>query len=833
MDEDLNIAASKIQNAYRGRRNYRILRKKLKDNIVKLPDKDKGGFVYRNKRTGVVSTVKPLWLGKDDIEAAKQYVAPIGYDPGTCDDDGYALVITVNSFLSDKLTGIGHGTDSDHEAIEKLLSHNFICKLKADNIIELKDPSCDVFVSAMERLRKMCTKTSFLFVYISTHIVTIKGGDYRGIGRKRENTYFCMRDTDWSSTPEAKASAVSMTKFIKLLQSIACERKTVALHYAHSPAPPISTFKTRILYPPSDFLIRLAKLGKCVVIGSCNIGTPVSVLVKHTYDPVKAVMEATQGKKRRRTIAKGKPAKANGNLTQSTSTAAVAKTPAPEQTAGKLGTVHKKNERKNSEVVSADVDTKQQTFTDRERQFELDTTQEFYKDWGVEEPPPLSFAKSACPEPPQPSWTMDKVNGMKVEAPSGRATFRYRLKVFGWAVRRTVGPPANLLRRVAHSLLARPAVVSPKQHCYSSKTASRFGSALQAALRGGASNPENPYVTAQAVFECIKTHLLAKTAEDGLRQCPVMVLPPKCHRFAGNPVCFRCGPPGAPNRPYAVSVGNDRVELAWTNQKFEGVPPARYRILMRYSQSRNFADWTPIPYPSDLTKRTFTVRSLPSGVQVQFKVQGFNSGGWGKPSQASEPLCPGEKLMPIDDKVKWHRLNTGGPLAIVARLDSFPLHRHEYVTGLRLLVSLAQKSNGFQRENVQIKVAKVAIHSLETFFADPDLCATAVLLLGYSLRGPNYDLVKTFLEEEDIADKMRGLVDAFRNESKVIGAVTWLRAVMEEIDPIPALVIVEPPKKRRTPEEDELEEGDGAAGDEGDDSTVKTDGSSLVSSAKR
>jgi len=215
--------------------------------------------------------------------------------------------------------------------------------------------------------------------------------------------------------------------------------------------------------------------------------------------------------------------------------------------------------------------------------------------------------------------------------------------------------------------------------------------------------------------------------------------------------------------------------------------------------------------------------------QVQFKVQGCNSGGWGKLSLASDEICPGEKLMPMDDKLKWVRLNTGGPLAVVARLNSFPLQKHEFDTGLRMLVTFAQRSNGFQRENMQLQVARVAVHALETFFADSDLCAKAVMLLGYSLRGPNFDLVRTYLIEEEIADKVRSLVETFRNESRVVGAVTWLRGAMaDDIEPIPALVIVQPPKKRRDPEEDELE-----GAEDGDDSTVKTDGTASLMSAKR
>lgn len=100
-----------------------------------------------------------------------------------------------------------------------------------------------------------------------------------------------------------------------------------------------------------------------------------------------------------------------------------------------------------------------------------------------------------------------------------------------------------------------------------------FGRALVNALRGGACKPENKTVSALDLFKYIhpfmqkaverinlqsaaeykpptENDLQASAPPVAVYQTPVMFVPTGMRELAKNPICFKCDPPAAPDKPY-------------------------------------------------------------------------------------------------------------------------------------------------------------------------------------------------------------------------------------------------------------------------------------------
>ena len=365
-----------------------------------------------------------------------------------------------------------------------------------------------------------------------------------------------------------------------------------------------------------------------------------------------------------------------------------------------------------------------------------------------------------------------------------------------------------------------------------------FGKALCDALLGGASTPDDPFVTAQAIYDYIRISIIEKcnVLSTGDVQTPVICVPPNFSGAASNPVCYRCGPPATPFRPYGEVIGDTYVLLRWRNQPFEGIPPTKYRISVRLN-TRNFSNWRPLPYQTgDIVDTKFTVRRLPAGVSVQFRVEAFNSGGWSKPSEPSVVMCPGESVVPLSVQDKWKKIVHGGPLCIIDTLNQFSSHRHEYLTGLRLLISFAQKGNGFRRENIQLKAAMVAIHAMKTFEMDADINSLAIALIGYCICKDevrseiNNDAnrkVRNYCLHQDMTEMIADLLEKFRSDGKVLGAIQWLRSAFpHDIPPIP-------PKARPITKLEDVSDGEEEEKNEDDDVSYINDVPSVLQDLKQ
>jgi hypothetical protein len=284
-EEIQDEAARYIQTAFRAKMARNLLKSLIRQNYVKLKDRQTNIYYYKNKTTGETNVMKPKILKEDDLPSPRDFQAPINYDPGYVDEKGFAILIHCSKFTSEKIPNFSHQIDADQKIFEHLLSHDFICKYRPENVFSLKDPSIQTVKDTIERIRRVITKKSYLFIYICTHVVTL----HPSSKISSDHCFFCFRETNWKSTNQAALTSLSLTDFSKMIVSLGCDQKVVAVNYAHVEPSRKSFFKTRYLYPPPDCLTRLADLCNCTVIGSCNIGTSIPEMKAHTPQPAQVL----------------------------------------------------------------------------------------------------------------------------------------------------------------------------------------------------------------------------------------------------------------------------------------------------------------------------------------------------------------------------------------------------------------------------------------------------------------------------------------------------------------------------------------------------------------
>ena len=235
-------------------------------------------------------------------------------------------------------------------------------------------------------------------------------------------------------------------------------------------------------------------------------------------------------------------------------------------------------------------------------------------------------------------------------------------------------PVSNFFKKHYRKAMRR-ILSAPCQHALSlpEEEYSVFNTVLFDALRGGAHKEHKKTVTVKSVYEYLVEHMpkvfeayklkemkereeriaerMASAEEKGLdyleaeedseellqhklglHQAAAFYVPKKNLRAQRNPICLRCGPPAAPDKPYVIRKGTNEVSLEWYNPDFDGVPPHKYDIEVR-SKTRVYKTWRKVKTPASVTKTSYTVRELPSGVACQFRIRAFNNGGWSKYSQ--------------------------------------------------------------------------------------------------------------------------------------------------------------------------------------------------------
>lgn len=219
-------------------------------------------------------------------------------------DQKYTICSTCNNFPLGNWASIsGETSENDHNLIDSTLTHSFICRLTSSNVFSLKNPTLSDFTTTLASLKRQCRSDSFVFIYLSTHIVRVDGGsketkkketiksppssqikkkDASESPPKRENAYIAFHDSVWGKPAEVTASCFSLSAFIAFINSLPTMRRTVLLHCAHAPKAKQLFSGPKSIYPPENLFTRLARESNAAVIGSCVIGTRVDELIKHT-----------------------------------------------------------------------------------------------------------------------------------------------------------------------------------------------------------------------------------------------------------------------------------------------------------------------------------------------------------------------------------------------------------------------------------------------------------------------------------------------------------------------------------------------------------------------
>lgn len=233
-----------------------------------------------------------------------------------------------------------------------------------------------------------------------------------------------------------------------------------------------------------------------------------------------------------------------------------------------------------------------------------------------------------------------------------------------------------------------------------------------------------------------------------------------------------------------VKVGNNTVLLEWYNPPFSGVQPTKYKIYMK-NKSRNFNNWNEVYYSGDIMKTLFLVRDLPMGVSCQFKVQAWNSGGWGELSEETIFVTPGEETEHVSFETRWKRLQQGGLLAVLDHLELSTADCEEMRKGLHMIVNYGQNSVGFKNARISMRVAQLAIKCIRTFVLDADVLSLSFITLGWCIRGKAERKARQLCIELGIVELVEESIKTFRNDGKVMNGIAWLRGTMMKYLTIP------------------------------------------------
>jgi len=272
--EEEVAAVIKIQCLARKRQAWLRVMILVRQTYVKVLDRLNNEYKYKNKMTGAVDFDKPRLLGKKDLPEPRTFVCPMDYDPGdTYGVDGFAFVVTCSEFSSDKLPEIGLPAVNDHKEITDLFSHEFITKMRGENVVSLHNPSRKEFMNGLETLEKVVQANGFLVVYICTHFMTLWGAPEKQLGsRDNVHTYIATNDTDYRQVDAVARTSISLNTLIAGINKCRTNRRVVIANYGHQKYTPPSLLGSKILYPHHNMLTALATHANCAVIGSCSMG---------------------------------------------------------------------------------------------------------------------------------------------------------------------------------------------------------------------------------------------------------------------------------------------------------------------------------------------------------------------------------------------------------------------------------------------------------------------------------------------------------------------------------------------------------------------------------
>jgi hypothetical protein len=148
---------------------------------------------------------------------------------------------------------------------------------------------------------------------------------------------------------------------------------------------------------------------------------------------------------------------------------------------------------------------------------------------------------------------------------------------------------------------------------------------------------------------------------------------------------------------------------------------------------------------SPIVEKSYRVVHLAGGIPIAFKVAAWNSGGWGDASPPTEFVIPGGDSVIPQVQDEYSKLQHGGVYSVLLRLEAVGHLLHEAMTGMRLLVALLSKSNGFKRLVFATRAVAVAVSALRMHSLDVDVCAAALQVIAWACK--SYSQVTTQLRE--------------------------------------------------------------------------------------
>lgn len=274
-------AAHAIQCAYRCYLARLEAQDRFRSQYRKVIDPETHELLFQNKKdNGCTHHLPHFFYNTGGFPTPPELNASANYSPGTENTGrGYALLITNTQYALGEWTPVPIELETDHDHLYNVLTHEYIGRLRPENVISLKNPTCTEVVDAFKQARKLCRNNGFLFIYIASHIVTVINKEKKEF--KDEDAYFAFRDTTWGKAMEIIESSIALKNFATMINSIKCKTKTMCINYALTPYVPSVAYSAKTMYPPANFHRRLVDLCNCPVIGSCAIGENITEYMKY------------------------------------------------------------------------------------------------------------------------------------------------------------------------------------------------------------------------------------------------------------------------------------------------------------------------------------------------------------------------------------------------------------------------------------------------------------------------------------------------------------------------------------------------------------------------
>eukprot|EP01031_Cornospumella_fuschlensis_P028318 gene28318-34193_t len=494
-DKKRKRGAITIQCAYRCYLARRSARDRYRARYRKIYDADSKTFGYQNKKTLDVFEELPAYFGKlSDLPNPRDYQAPDEYDPGSENTGNlYALVLSNTTYTLGKWIPFptAQELDNDYESIKSLLTHEFVGKVRPENAITLKNPSTNDVKDALKHLKKIVRRQGSLLIYIATHIIGVNGN--KDPDNKKETGYFAFRNSIWGKTKEIINSCIGLVEFSNYINQINCRQKVIMVNYAHLPPPRKAVFMpSKQIYPPADFMCRLAHLCSCPVLTNCSTGFKVRQYAKGHPDIKLRTIHSEE-------VAQVRPVTSGS----SSSTAKNSPTPTPTRT------TRARQVLPGNELTEEDgfpqlriTHHKPSLYHAIYLQFYTPFYEQVLNNFGIQIP--FGITKSVKPAPPHPVWTQNEDTGyaIKVELPDDKQIRNHWLSLQAWRAKRTIAKPYNLAKQ-SYRYYKRVSQQSPRQYSHAYQTYTMFGYAIISALKGGASVPTEEYVTLYDVYSYV------------------------------------------------------------------------------------------------------------------------------------------------------------------------------------------------------------------------------------------------------------------------------------------------------------------------------------------